>query len=98
MWYVSYKQNNALIVIMTNDEIVDTVPRSLVEAFNTDERPIKRRKVTKSGPYSLSRENGLTEKGIPLGYVPLARITLRMVSMSDIRRLHIITHRRPPCL
>lgn len=42
-----------------------------------DDRPTKRRKVT--GPRSLSQANGLSESGIPLGYIPVARFVLDLV-------------------
>ncbi|KGO76798.1 Helicase, C-terminal [Penicillium italicum] len=43
-----------------------------------DDRPTKRRKATKGGPRSLTQENGVSETGIPQGYIPLARLTLRI--------------------
>jgi hypothetical protein len=64
----------------------DAVPRSLATVFakieeqNADDRPNKRRKIAKSGPNSLSEKNGVSMAGIPVGYIPLARLTLRMVS------------------
>ncbi|KAJ5142043.1 hypothetical protein N7526_003038 [Penicillium atrosanguineum] len=64
--------------------IPDAVPRSLIaalaqsDAFNNGDRPTKRRKVTNSGPYSLAQQRGVSTSGIPLGYIPLARLALRM--------------------
>lgn len=49
--------------------------------LNSHERPVKRRKVAKSGPHSLAQERGISASGVPLGYIPLARLVLRMVSM-----------------
>ncbi|KAJ5582758.1 Zinc finger RING-type [Penicillium sp. DV-2018c] len=43
-----------------------------------DERPAKRRKTVKGGQRSLTIENGISAAGIPVGYIPLARLTLRM--------------------
>ncbi|KAJ6155056.1 hypothetical protein N7470_005622 [Penicillium chermesinum] len=40
--------------------------------------PTKRRKVGRNGPFSLSDTVGLTSAGIPVGYIPLARLSLRM--------------------
>lgn len=63
------------------------VPQSLLSVLSqsddliADERPVKRRKVAKSGPYSLAQENGISPTGVPLGYIPLARLALRMVSI-----------------
>ncbi|KAJ5818316.1 hypothetical protein N7474_003907 [Penicillium riverlandense] len=71
-------------VVAEEVDIADGVPRSLATVFakieeqNADDRPTKRRKVTKSGPNSLSEENGVSMTGIPVGYIPLARLTLRM--------------------
>ncbi|KAJ5130148.1 Zinc finger RING-type [Penicillium bovifimosum] len=45
---------------------------------NPDERPAKRRKTVRGGSRSLTTENGVSATGIPLGYIPLARLTLRM--------------------
>ncbi|KAJ5678618.1 hypothetical protein N7462_006862 [Penicillium macrosclerotiorum] len=60
------------------------VPETLISALNQinvvngDHRPTKRRKVTKSGPFSLIREQGISSTGTPVGYIPLARLVLRM--------------------
>ncbi|KAJ5347734.1 uncharacterized protein N7506_000987 [Penicillium brevicompactum] len=48
------------------------------ETASDDAPPTKRRKVVKAGQWSLSQENGVTDTGIPLGYIPLARLTLRI--------------------
>ncbi|KAJ5670258.1 uncharacterized protein N7477_005621 [Penicillium maclennaniae] len=75
-------------VIAERVVISDAVPQSLIAAlaqsdsFNNGDRPAKRRKVTKSGPYSLSQQRGVSASGTPLGYIPLARLALRM-SFSD---------------
>lgn len=61
-------------------------PETLISALarndtlNVDGRPSKRRKVAKSGPYSLSDKLGVSSNGIPLGYIPLTRLSLRLVS------------------
>lgn len=66
---------------------LDAAPPSLLsvlaqnDTFSADERPTKRRKVAKSGPRSLVEENGLSSTGIPLGFIPLARLVLRIVSI-----------------
>lgn len=57
------------------------VPRSLIDALRHVERPTKRRKVVKSSPYSLAQEIGVSSAGLPLGYIPLARLSLHMVSI-----------------
>ncbi|KAI9923628.1 hypothetical protein ASPWEDRAFT_38384 [Aspergillus wentii DTO 134E9] len=60
------------------------VPDSLATVFAQNEAtglegiPNKRRKVTPSGPKSLRFENGVTDTGIPRGYIPLARFNLRV--------------------
>lgn len=68
--------------------ILDAVPQSLIsalaqresDAFHADKRPTKRLKVSKSGPYRLAQEKRVSTTGIPLGYIPLARLALRLVS------------------
>ncbi|KAJ5585307.1 uncharacterized protein N7459_005107 [Penicillium hispanicum] len=67
-----------MVVVAEEVQIPGPVPRSLADAFNTDERPAKRRKVTKSGPYSLAQDYGISNNGLPLGYILLARLTLRL--------------------
>ncbi|KAJ6056097.1 hypothetical protein N7444_005195 [Penicillium canescens] len=51
-------------------------------APNPDDHPTKRRKVIKSHSRCLVKENGESATGIPLGYIPLARLTLRMKTPS----------------
>lgn len=69
------------------EEFTDAVPPSLISAFkqnnafNSNEPPLKRRKVAASAPCSLAQQRGLTATGVPLGYIPLARLALRMVSI-----------------
>lgn len=57
------------------------MPSSLSNLFERknldDSRPSKRRKI--AGPQSLKDVNGLTESGIPLGYIPVARLVLDLV-------------------
>ncbi|KAJ5083816.1 hypothetical protein N7456_013243 [Penicillium angulare] len=72
--------------VVAEDVIVrGPVPRSLLAAldrkdeFDPDERAIKRRKVAKSSLNSLARTIGLSSNGIPSGYIPLARLTLRII-------------------
>lgn len=66
--------------------ILDGVPQSLAtllehaEASTADGRPTKRRKVAKPGKNSLRQSNGISATGITLGYIPLARLALRLVS------------------
>jgi E3 ubiquitin-protein ligase SHPRH len=70
---------------LTSNSMLDSVLRSLhvnlqkSDISNSDEHPAKRRKTMKGGPRSLNNENGISATGIPLGYIPLARLTLRMV-------------------
>lgn len=61
------------------------IPEKLISALARNDtyvngRPSKRRKVAKSGPYSLSDKLGVSSNGIPLGYIPLTRLSLRLVS------------------
>ncbi|KAJ5500538.1 Zinc finger RING-type [Penicillium expansum] len=52
---------------------------SLYPIFQQCDEPLtKRRKTTKGSPRSLTQENGISATGIPQGYIPLARLTLRM--------------------
>ncbi|KAJ5157536.1 uncharacterized protein N7482_008636 [Penicillium canariense] len=65
-------------------DIAGAVPETLVSAltqnatWDPDGPPIKRRKVAKSGPYSLGHEVGVSSTGVPQGYIPLARLSLRL--------------------
>lgn len=71
------------------------VPETLISALarndtlDVDGRPSKRRKVAKSGPYSLSDKLGVSSKGIPLGYIPLTRLSLRLVSNKSHSTLNV---------
>ncbi|KAJ5785711.1 uncharacterized protein N7503_010923 [Penicillium pulvis] len=62
-------------------------PRSLLAAFEQtdildyEEHPAKRRKVSKYTVANLAQTLGLSSNGTPLGYIPLARLALRMVSV-----------------
>lgn len=66
---------------------IDAIPQSLISAFtqsnaiSPDERPVKRRKVARNGPYILAHERGLSAAGVPIGYIPLARLALHIVSI-----------------
>lgn len=65
--------------------IADTVPPSLAtfqqnDARDTNGGPVKRRKVSQSRPNSLAQEYGISATGVPVGYIPLKRLVLRMVS------------------
>ncbi|KAJ5739736.1 hypothetical protein N7533_012520 [Penicillium manginii] len=73
-----------MTVVAEDVKLPAAVPASLLSVLSqnnnliADERPIKRRKVAKSGTHSLAQENGISSTGIPLGYIPLARLALRM--------------------
>lgn len=68
------------IEALTSILILDPTLESLYPIFQQcDDRPTKRRKTTKGGKRSLTKENGVTATGIPLGYIPLARLTMRIV-------------------
>ncbi|KAJ6186951.1 hypothetical protein N7519_001859 [Penicillium mononematosum] len=57
----------------------DATLESLYSIFQQcDDRPTKRRKTTKRGARSLTQENGVSTAGVPLGYIPLARLTMRI--------------------
>ena len=59
---------------------LDATLESLYPIFQQCDEPLtKRRKTTKGSPRSLTQENGISATGIPQGYIPLARLTLRMV-------------------
>ncbi|CAG8898381.1 unnamed protein product [Penicillium egyptiacum] len=59
--------------------ILDATLHSLDSIFQQcDDRPTKRRKTTKRGARSLTQENGVSRAGVPLGYIPLARLTMRI--------------------
>lgn len=66
---------------------IDAIPPSLISAFaqsnaiSPDERPVKRRRVAGNGPYSLAQERGLSPAGVPVGYIPLSRLELHIVSI-----------------
>ncbi|KAJ5435722.1 Zinc finger RING-type [Penicillium cf. griseofulvum] len=67
------------IEALTSIVILDATLESLYPIFQQpDDRPTKRRKTTKGGTRSLTRENGVSATGIPLGYIPLARLTMRI--------------------
>jgi hypothetical protein len=69
------------IEALTSILIIDATLESLYSIFQQcDERPTKRRKTTKRGARSLTQENGVSTAGVPLGYIPLARLTMRIVS------------------
>lgn len=68
------------IEALTSIVILDATLESLYPIFQQrDDRPTKRRKTTKGGARSLTKEIGVTVTGIPLGYIPLARLTMRIV-------------------
>ncbi|KAJ5947017.1 hypothetical protein N7466_000032 [Penicillium verhagenii] len=64
--------------------IPDSVLRSLlsaleqIDSFDGNTPPTKRRKISKPVPSSLGWEQGVSPEDIPLGYIPLARLELRM--------------------
>ncbi|KAJ5944882.1 hypothetical protein N7516_005050 [Penicillium verrucosum] len=66
-------------VVVEDIVLPDPTLESLYPIFQQcDDRPTKRRKTTKGGKRSLTKENGVTATGIPLGYIPLARLTMRI--------------------
>ncbi|EKV08541.1 SNF2 family helicase/ATPase, putative [Penicillium digitatum Pd1] len=68
-------------VVVEDLILPDATLESLYPIFQQcDDRPTKRRKTTKGGSRSLTQENGVSLVGIPLGYIPLARLTLRIKS------------------
>jgi hypothetical protein len=72
------------IEALTSILIIDATLESLYPIFQQhDDRPAKRRKTTKGGARSLTRENGVSATGIPLGYIPLARLTMRIVGCNS---------------
>jgi hypothetical protein len=78
------------------------IPETLISALtqndnlDVDGRPSKRRKVTKSGPYNLSDELSVSSTGIPLGYIPLTRLSLRLVSNQSQYPQHSKANNLPP--
>lgn len=69
------------IETLTSVLILDATIESLYSIFQQcDDRPTKRRKTTKRGARSLTQENGVSTAGVPLSYIPLARLTMRIVS------------------
>lgn len=57
------------------------VPNSLFAVLEREDeanRPVKRRKAN-SGSQNLRQLNGVSEAGVPNGYIPLARATLLFV-------------------
>ncbi|KAJ5736692.1 uncharacterized protein N7483_001817 [Penicillium malachiteum] len=85
-------------VIAEDVQVAHPTPGALLaameqrDALDSDERATKRRKVIKSGPYSLAQVNRLSSAGIPLGYIPLARLTLRMSFADDTKMNGDYTH------
>ncbi|KAJ5409746.1 uncharacterized protein N7487_004105 [Penicillium crustosum] len=66
-------------VVVEDIALPDATLESLYPIFQQcDDRPTKRHKTTKGGARSLTKENGVTATGIPLGYIPLARLTMRI--------------------
>ncbi|CDM34981.1 hypothetical protein DTO013E5_3120 [Penicillium roqueforti] len=65
-------------VVAEDITLPDATLESLYPLFQQcDDRPTKRRKTTKrGGPRSLTQENGVSMTGVPLGYIPLARLTI----------------------
>ncbi|KAJ5992914.1 hypothetical protein N7451_008638 [Penicillium sp. IBT 35674x] len=74
-----------MVVALEDVLLSNPIPRSLLAAFEQTsildyaERPAKRRKVSKSTVASLAQTLGVSSNGIPLGYIPLARLALRMI-------------------
>ncbi|KAJ5948434.1 hypothetical protein N7454_001741 [Penicillium verhagenii] len=73
-----------MVGLVEEVHLPDSVPRSLLSAleqtdsFDVNTPPTKRQKIGKPVPSSLGRELGVSTEGIPLGYIPLARLELRM--------------------
>ncbi|KAJ5385314.1 Zinc finger RING-type [Penicillium concentricum] len=66
-------------VVVEDIALPDATLESLYPIFQQpDDRPTKRRKTTKGSARSLTQENGVSATGIPLGYIPLARLTMRI--------------------
>ncbi|KAJ5954332.1 hypothetical protein N7501_008611 [Penicillium viridicatum] len=66
-------------VVVEDIALPDPTLESLYPIFQQcDDRPTKRRKTTKGSARSLTKENGVTATGIPLGYIPVARLTMRI--------------------
>ncbi|KAJ6137668.1 hypothetical protein N7471_004154 [Penicillium samsonianum] len=66
-------------VVVEDITLPDATLESLYPIFQQcDDRPTKRRKTTKRGARSLTQENGISVTGIPLGYIPLAQLTMRI--------------------
>lgn len=63
--------------------LLGAVPQTLTNfharRIEDDSRPNKRRKVT--SPQNLAQVNGQSEFKIPLGYIPIARFILDLVSL-----------------
>ncbi|CAG8056508.1 unnamed protein product [Penicillium olsonii] len=58
------------------------------DSASDDKPPPKRRKVAKAGPWDLFKKNGISATGIPMGYIPLARLTLRMKLSKKLLHQH----------
>ncbi|CAG8265995.1 unnamed protein product [Penicillium nalgiovense] len=66
-------------VVVEEITLPDATIESLYSIFQQcDGRPTKRRKTTKRGARSLTQENGVSTAGVPLSYIPLARLTMRI--------------------
>ncbi|KAJ5487912.1 hypothetical protein N7530_002212 [Penicillium desertorum] len=66
-------------VVVEEITLPDTTLESLYSIFQQcDDRPTKRRRTTKRGARSLTQENGVSTAGVPWGYIPLARLTMRI--------------------
>ncbi|KAJ5536840.1 hypothetical protein N7513_010026 [Penicillium frequentans] len=81
---------DGMMVVALEDVLLpNPIPRSLLAAIEQtdildyEEHPAKRRKVAKSTVASLAQTLGLSSNGIPLGYIPLARLALRMIFTGD---------------
>ena len=62
------------------DSLAATIERLEPEA---NSRPSKRRKLGSTGPRSLAQVHGVSESGIPNGYIPLARLSLHLVGSNS---------------
>ncbi|CAI7615160.1 unnamed protein product [Penicillium glandicola] len=82
-------------VVVEDIVLPDATLESLYPIFQQcDSRPTKRRKTTKGGLRSLTQENGVSMTGIPLGYIPLARLTMHIKPSNTSTRKYK-THDNP---
>ncbi|CAG8128780.1 unnamed protein product [Penicillium salamii] len=76
--------------VLPDQAVKSILPISQCDFASDDKPPLKRRKITKAGPWNLSQENGISTTGIPLGYIPVARLTLRMKLSTALLEKHSV--------